>query len=89
MDKKKATSSKEGEIHFGVNSLAGFEPIAADSLQEVLSDLKGRKLWRCTVCNDLHIGGEALGTCPTCSAVDAYVEIDEKEFRSVLEALNE
>ncbi len=88
-NKKTITSSEEGEIHFGVNSLAGFEPISENSLQEILSDLKNRKLWRCNVCNDLHMGAEPPKNCPTCNTIDAYVGVDEKEFRSVLEVLNE
>ena len=88
-NKKTVTSSKKGDIHFGANSLDGFGAIAIGSLQENLSNLKGRRLWRCNVCNDLHAGDAALKICPTCGTEDAYVEIDEKEFRNVLGALNE
>ncbi len=89
MDNKKiVTSSEEGEVHFGVNSLKGFGSVADESIQEIFSDLKGRGLWRCSVCNDLHVGASPPKDCPTCNAIDAYVEIDEKEFRNVLEVLN-
>ena len=84
MVEKKVTKSEKGEIHFGIESLEGFEPATNNDIENVLKDLGGMKRWRCTVCNDLHIGVGFPKECPTCHTKDAYVEIDVKEFRSVL-----
>lgn len=81
---KKITRSGKGEVHFGVESLEGFEDGTKEDVESVLKDLGDMKLWRCTVCNDLHIGVDFPKECPTCHAKDAYVEIDEKEFSAVL-----
>jgi rubrerythrin len=43
-----------------------------------------KKIWRCTVCNDIHIGMEPPKDCPTCHQIDAYVEISEKELREFI-----
>lgn len=83
---KKITRSEKNEIHFGVNSLDGFSSAANDDIDNVLNNLGSMKLWRCAVCNDLHIGSDFPKECPTCHAMDAYVEIDEKEFRAVVGA---
>jgi len=40
--------------------------------------------FRCTVCNDIHYGIAGPVTCPTCSAENAYVPIEEREARMVL-----
>ena len=82
---KKITKSATGEIHFGVNSIDGFLDASAQDADKTLKNPGNMKLWRCTVCNDLHIGGNFPEDCPTCHTMNAYVEIDEKEFRSVLE----
>lgn len=81
---KKITRSGKNEIHFGVESLKGFEAGTNEDIESVLKNLGDMKLWRCTVCNDLHIGADFPKECPTCHSMDAYVEIDEKEFRAVL-----
>lgn len=81
---KKVTKSGKGGVHFGVNSLEGFESATVKDVEGVLKNLGDMKLWRCAVCNDLHIGVDFPKECPTCHTMDAYVEIDEKEFRSVL-----
>lgn len=89
MEKKRITISKKGEVHFGIKTLSGFTYGDKIDVNNVLKDLKGIKLWRCNVCNDLHIGKVAPKKCPTCETPDAYVEVDEKEFRKVLEAQGE
>jgi ferredoxin-thioredoxin reductase catalytic chain len=38
-----------------------------------------KKYWRCFVCNDIHYGLRPPQTCPTCQAVDAFVEISPQE----------
>lgn len=81
---KKITKSKKGEVHFGVNSLKTFDSATVEDVEDVLKNLGEMRLWRCAVCNDLHIGVGFPKDCPTCHTMDAYVEIDEKEFRSVL-----
>lgn len=80
----KSLTKKDGEIHLGTNSPAGFEPATNDDMEKILPNLGDMKLWRCNVCNDLHIGSNPLKICPTCGTIDAYVEIDETEFRAVL-----
>lgn len=72
-------------IHFGINAPEGFEEAEKSDVQDTLSDLGDMKLWRCTVCNDIHIGITFPHECPTCTNLDAYVEINEKELRIVLE----
>ena len=39
----------------------------------------GKYFFRCTVCNDIHVGRYPPKICPTCGAVMAFVSIDEKE----------
>jgi rubrerythrin len=85
---KEITMSGGEEIHFGVKTLEGFESASDADVDEVLANLGSKKLWRCTVCNDLHVGAEPPKECPTCVSIDAYVEIDEEEFRGVLEVGN-
>ena len=79
--------NKAGEIHFGVNGGDGFEKIEKleiQKIEEILKNLGNKKLWRCTVCNDLHIGKIPPKQCPTCFAIDAFVEINEKEFLEMI-----
>jgi len=47
-----------------------------------------KKIWRCTVCNDIHIGAFPPSDCPTCHVKDAYVEIDEKELKEILKLMS-
>lgn len=84
MKDKKITKSEIGEVHFGVESPDGFKSATKKDVEDILKNLGNMKLWRCTVCNDLHIGVGFPKECPTCHVKDAYVEIDLKEFRSVL-----
>jgi rubrerythrin len=44
-----------------------------------------KKFFRCTVCNDIHFGAAGPKVCPTCRIHNAYVEVDEKEARYVME----
>lgn len=88
MTKKAITKSAKGDIHLGIETVAGFKPATVDDAKDVLKELGKKKLWRCTVCNDLHISIKPPKECPTCHTKDAYVEIDEKEFKNVLKTLN-
>ena len=75
---------KNGEIHFGMNGGEGFDPASKEDAEKVLKNLGNKKLWRCTVCNDLRIGETPPKQCPTCFAIDAFVEINEKEFLEMI-----
>jgi len=44
-----------------------------------------KKMWRCTVCNDIHYGVRPPEVCPTCQAKNAYVEIDQREAGKVMD----
>jgi len=44
-----------------------------------------KKLWRCTVCNDLHVGEHPPKDCPTCHNIEVYVEVEQEEFQKILE----
>jgi len=46
-----------------------------------------KKFWRCTVCNDIHFGGNPPETCPTCLQVNKYIEIKSKEVMKILKGL--
>ena len=81
---QKKLFQKTGDIHFGVNAPEGFEDAEISNVEKTLSDLGERKLWRCTVCNDIHIGKEFPHECPTCIQLDAYVEINKKELKEVI-----
>ena len=85
---KKNIFKDAGEnIHFGANAPTGFFAASRDDVSKVLESLGGKKLWRCSVCNDLRICVEALEVCPTCNAKNAYVEIGLDEFKKLLEIL--
>ena len=43
-----------------------------------------KKFFRCHVCNDIHYGIAGPTICPTCSAENAYVEVDAKEAVKVM-----
>jgi rubrerythrin len=47
--------------------------------------MTGKKFFRCNVCNDIHYGVFPPEICPTCRAENAYVEIDAKEAKKVME----
>ena len=40
-----------------------------------------KKYFRCTVCQDVHYGVNAPETCPTCTQVQKYVEIEKAEAK--------
>ena len=42
-----------------------------------------KKYWRCFICNDIHYGVKPPEVCPTCRAVDAYVEVTSAEAAQV------
>ncbi len=44
-----------------------------------------KRYWRCNVCNDIHWGVAPPEHCPTCHVDNAYVEIEEREAKKVLE----
>jgi ferredoxin-thioredoxin reductase catalytic chain len=43
-----------------------------------------KKYWRCFVCNDIHYGVKPPEICPTCMAINAYVEISTKEAKKII-----
>jgi len=76
-----------GNIHFGINAPEGFAAGDRADLEKALSNLEGRKLWRCTVCNDLSVSIIPPSECPTCHIKDAYIEIEIDEFKKLIEIL--
>jgi rubrerythrin len=77
-----------GNIHFGVNApSADFKKAERKDLEDALSKIESRKLWRCTVCNDICINIEPPKQCPTCYVKDAYVEIELNEFKNLIDLL--
>lgn len=76
--------SGTGDIHFGGAMIEGFSRAEKQEAEKLLGNLGNRKLWRCNVCNDLYIGEIPPKQCPTCFAIEAYVEINEKEFREMI-----
>ena len=42
-----------------------------------------KKYWRCFVCNDIHYGVKPPEVCPTCRAVNAFVEVSSAEAGQV------
>jgi len=77
---KQFFKSNTGEIHFGNLAEEGFSPAEINDINQILDNLGTKKLWRCNVCNDLHIGEKPPKLCPTCFVEEAYVEISKKEF---------
>ncbi len=79
---KQFFKSENGEIHFGNLAEEGFSPVKIENseVSVILENLGNKKLWRCNVCNDLHIGEIPPKICPTCFVEEAYVEINKKEF---------
>lgn len=80
---KSIFSNNNGDIHFGLLPADGFNEANEEDVKKALANLGDRKFWRCTVCNDLHIG-DPPDVCPTCSAIEAYVEISEQEFKTII-----
>jgi ferredoxin-thioredoxin reductase catalytic subunit len=44
-----------------------------------------RKYWRCFICNDIHYGVKPPEICPTCLAINAYVEVASAEAEKVMQ----
>jgi ferredoxin-thioredoxin reductase catalytic chain len=42
-----------------------------------------KKYWRCFICNDIHYGVKPPEQCPTCMAMNAYVEISSEEAKKI------
>jgi len=78
---KKLYRNVEGDIHFGINAPEGYVP--CEKLDVKLA-LGKKKLWRCNVCNDLHLGNVFPNPCPNCMAPNSYVEISKQEFVLVI-----
>jgi len=38
-----------------------------------------KSLWRCHVCNDIHLGSKGPEKCPTCGSRNAFVRSDRRE----------
>jgi hypothetical protein len=76
--------NNKGGIHFGNLATEGFIPCERKDAEKILKNLGAKKLWRCHVCNDMHIGEIPPKVCPTCSVVEAYVEINIKEFLEMI-----
>jgi hypothetical protein len=81
---KKLFKDAKGNMHFGINAPDGFAPCEKADALKSLSKLGKRKLWRCNVCNDLHLNETFPDPCPTCMATRAYVEISRKEFETMI-----
>ncbi len=43
-----------------------------------------KKLWRCHVCNDIHLGNKPSKVCPTCGAQNAFVLSDLNEALEII-----
>lgn len=43
-----------------------------------------KKLWRCHVCNDIHLGNKPPEVCPTCGAKNAFVLSDLGEALDII-----
>jgi ferredoxin-thioredoxin reductase catalytic chain len=43
-----------------------------------------KRLWRCHVCNDIHLGNKAPEVCPTCGARNAFVLSDRAEALEII-----
>ncbi|MBS3060349.1 MAG: hypothetical protein J4432_02475 [DPANN group archaeon] len=76
--------NENGSIHYGRNAPEGFIAATKEDVATAIANLGVMKLWRCTVCNDMHIGMEPPEECPTCGSIDAYVEINEQELKMVI-----
>ena len=85
--KKNIFKDSLGNIHFGISAPEGFQAGTPEDIAVILNNIGARKLWRCTVCNDLSINITPPKECPTCHVKDAYVEIELSEFKKLLELL--
>lgn len=82
---KKIFKNASGDIHVGNSSPEDFNEATIEDIKKILVDLKDKKFWRCTVCNDLCIIIRPPQICPTCFQEEVYAQINEKEFRNFLE----
>ena len=85
--KKNIFKDNLGNIHFGNVAPQGFTVGTRSDIENIFNNLEDRKLWRCTVCNDLSINIIPPKECPTCHVKDAYIEIELSEFKKLLEIL--
>jgi rubrerythrin len=81
-----------GDIHIGISApelcpTCHQKSSYQESNNPSLADFGEKKLWRCIVCNDLHVGIGWPKICPTCQTADAYVQINEQEFKILLNGL--
>ncbi len=76
--------SGKGEIHYGRNAPEGFSAATNDDVLKTIAKIGKMKFWRCHVCGDLHIGMSPPHECPTCSSIESYVEISEKELKGII-----
>jgi ferredoxin-thioredoxin reductase catalytic chain len=49
-----------------------------------LLETMNKKLLRCSVCNDIHLGTKGPEICPTCGAKNAFVVVDRDEALKVI-----
>lgn len=47
-----------------------------------------KKIWRCHICNDLHIGIQPPYVCPTCREKNAYVAVASREAEIILGSIS-
>ena len=73
-----------GDVHFGINAPEGFSPCEKADAKKSLAKPGKKKLWRCNVCNDMHLGTSFPDPCPTCLTEKSYVEIGIAEFRGAV-----
>ncbi len=86
--KKLIFKNKSQEIHIGFNAPENFNLACKKDLDKILFNLvPGQLLWRCTVCNDLHISKNPPKVCPTCFEKDAYIQVSLSEFKKILEVI--
>jgi len=85
--KKNIFKDSLGNVHFGLNAPAEFQTGTKEDVIIALNNLGDKKLWRCTVCNDLSIGSKPPKECPTCRVVNVYIEIEVSEFNKLFELL--
>lgn len=81
---KQFFKSENGDIHYGNLADEEFWLNEKSCIEEALANLGNKKIWRCTVCNDLRISEIPPKICPTCFAQEAYVEINKKEFLEMI-----
>jgi len=81
---KTVFKNENGEIHFCTSPPKGFTAASLEDVKKAVENRGQKKFWRCHVCSDLHLGEKPPEICPTCANIDAYSEINEKEFFTVI-----